>query len=108
MIPPVAGLVVQDFTPSHQAIDAACVLGSPVRAMTSGYGSFHWDHDMGWVFTQEGPQGTVSISHLAERGPNRYYGVGEIVSRCGSTGRLFAGPHVHVEGPPIIRSVFGL
>lgn len=76
--------------------------------MASGYGSFHWDADMGWVFTQETSQGKISISHLANRGVNRFYEIGEVISQCGSTGRLSAGPHVHIEGPPAIRSVFGM
>lgn len=70
--------------------------------MTNGHGTFHWDHDMGWVFTQ----GDTSISHLAHKGVDRFYTVGEVISRCGSTGRLSAGPHVHIEGPPSLLSRF--
>ena len=102
---PVVGPVVQDPSPRHPAVDQACIPGSPVRAIGQGLGTFHWDHNMGWVFTQ----GDITISHLAERGLDRFYEPGEQVSTCGSTGRLSAGPHIHVEAPPpVIRSVYGL
>ena len=108
MIQPVIGPVIQEPSTAHQGIDQACLLGSEVRAMANGYGKFHWSRDMGWVFTQETSVGTISISHLRYKGSDGFYQEGQVVSQCGSTGRLSAGPHVHVEGPPLIRSIFGL
>lgn len=108
IILPVTGPVIQEPSPYHQGIDQACLLGSEVRAMGNGYGRFHWSRDMGWVFTQETSVGTISISHLRYKGVDGFYQAGQVVSQCGSTGRLSRGPHVHVEGPPVINSFFGL
>jgi len=99
---PVVGPVIQQPSQAHPAVDIACMPNSAVRAMANGMGTFHWDHDMGWVFTQ----GDTTISHLAHRGVDRFYTIGEVISACGSTGRLSHGPHVHVEGPPAVLQRF--
>lgn len=99
---PVVGPVIQRPSQAHPAVDIACLPNSAVRAMTNGMGAFYWSRNMGWVFIQ----GDIAISHLAYRGIDRFYNIGEVVSACGSTGRLSRGPHVHVEGPPEVLRRF--
>ena len=108
-IPPVIGPVTQDVFPRHQAIDQACIAGSDVRAMGNGYGQFHWEHEKGWTFVQSTPLGEIRMSHLAFKGVDRFYNVGEVVNACGSTGAYSTGPHVHIEAPPsILKQVYGM
>lgn len=102
LILPLLGPVTQDPSPRHPAVDQACILGTPVKAISNGYGSFSWSHEKGWTFTQETPEGKISMSHLKYKGVNRFYTIGEVVSACGNTGAYSTGPHIHVEAPPHI------
>ncbi|WGL30689.1 lysozyme [Synechococcus phage S-CRES3] len=104
---PLIGPVTQDPSPRHPAVDQACTLGAPVRAMSNGYGRFEWDHYKGWTFIQETPEGEIRISHLKHKGVDRFYNVGEVFSACGNTGAYSTGPHLHVEAPPhILQRVY--
>lgn len=79
--------------------------------MMDGYGFFSYDGDMGWQFTQTGRDGLrIVLSHLQGPGANTWYLEGQQVASCGSTGRLSAGPHIHIDGtdPPRILAVFDL
>lgn len=111
MIPPVHGPVIQTYNLIHRGIDIACLPGSTVVAMADGYGHFVRDRDMGWQFVQvTSHDGVITLSHLGEPRQGRWYRQGEEVSVCGSTGRLSAGPHVHIDGskPLSIMAVFDL
>ena len=107
LILPLIGPVTQDPSPRHPAVDQACSIGDPVKAMGTGFGRFEWDHYKGWTFIQQTEAGEIRISHLQKSGESRHYNMGEVAAYCGNTGAYSTGPHLHVEAPPeVLRQVY--
>lgn len=96
---PHTGVVSQGYSPSHPAIDIVCMVGDPIRATHDGYGFPSRSRDMGIVFVLEGKEQIrkTTYSHLSVAAPKGWYKTGDIIGRCGNTGRLTTGPHVHYE-----------
>jgi murein DD-endopeptidase MepM/ murein hydrolase activator NlpD len=96
LLMPMAGVVTQQVRPGHPAIDIACLPGTPVRAAHSGHGSTHWDHNLGWTFSLSDGRGLQTLyAHLQNGAPAGAYLRGDVIGRCGNTGRLSTGPHLH-------------
>ena len=95
--PPHPGVVTQEWSEEHQAVDIACVTGDPVVAAHDGMLNYQWSSRLGNVATiRNGDQKTL-YAHLQVIGPRGWYNEGEVIGACGSTGSWSTGPHVHFE-----------
>lgn len=96
LLMPLGGVITQGVHPGHQALDIACLPGTPVHAAHKGIGRTHWSSDLGWTFVLRREDGLeTSYSHLRQGAPSGAYEAGEVVGLCGNTGRLSTGPHLH-------------
>lgn len=96
LLMPMAGVITQQVRPGHQAIDISCVEGTPVRAAHDGQGSTRWSRDLGWVFTLNGSAGLqTTYAHLQSGAQAGSFARGDVIGRCGNTGRLTTGAHLH-------------
>ncbi len=96
---PVGGRITQYFNASHDAIDLAAPLGTPVVATDGGVvvdlQQLTWG--LGWYVTINHGNGyTSTYSHLGSFGVSAGQRVsqGQVVGRIGMTG-LTTGPHLH-------------
>lgn len=96
--PPINGTITQEWSEDHPAVDFACTVGRPVRAVTDGDAIRHYSSRMGWVVTIVSPDGIVtSYSHLHEAYMPGKVKQGDAIGTCGNTGSWSTGPHLHFE-----------
>ena len=96
--PPINGVITQEWSQDHPAIDYACTVGRPVRAVTDGKTERHYNSRMGWVVTLTSPTGVVSsYSHLHKAFEPSVVKQGDTIGLCGNTGSWSTGPHLHFE-----------
>lgn len=95
---PISGPITQHWSPSHPAIDIACIQGAPIVAAHSGSGDTFYSYTMGNVFILRGENGLITTySHLLSSNRKGEYNRGDVIGYCGSTGTLTTGPHLHFE-----------
>ena len=91
------GPIIQLPSPTHQAVDIACLRGDPVRAVHGGSLSVRRDPDRGNIAVVTGDRYRSLYAHLERVEKPGPVNTGDVIGWCGSTGRKSLGPHLHLE-----------
>ena len=94
---PHPGPIVQMPSLTHPAVDIACITGDPILSAHGGTTVTYWDGNRGNVVEIVGEGYRSLYAHLDSVHATRSIGRGDLVGRCGSTGRKSLGPHLHLE-----------
>jgi murein DD-endopeptidase MepM/ murein hydrolase activator NlpD len=92
---PVTGVITQDYSTHHPAIDISCIPGSPVIATHDGHLSSSYSYNLGNVATVMSDTLVSTYSHLQTVNTAGIVMAGDQIGTCGSTGQYSTGPHVH-------------
>lgn len=92
---PVQGPITQDPSPMHQAVDIACITGSPVIATHDGFLRRERSPLMGNTAEVKGENYQSYYAHLDTVIANGPVTRGSVIGTCGNTGTLSTGPHLH-------------
>jgi len=103
--PPHFGVVTQEYSEEHPAIDIACREGDPIFAAHDGVLNYRWDFGGGHTVTMRQGEVKTLYAHLQVAAPAGWYDRGEVIGFCGNTGRYTTGPHLHFESN--VDYVFG-
>lgn len=94
---PVPGVITQEPSHTHRAIDFVCSVGDPVVAAHGGTLTKTVTRDLGVVARVSGDGFVTHYAHLSAVEGKTSVARGEKLGECGNTGRLTTGPHLHFE-----------
>ena len=95
--PPHPGVIAQEWSEEHPAVDIACVTGDPVVAAHDGTLNIIWNSRMGNVVVIRSGEQKTTYANLQATAPRGWYQEGQVIGTCGNTGSSSTGPHVHFE-----------
>jgi len=94
---PLQGVITQGYSDKHPAVDIACRAGTPVVAAHGGKVTIRRTARMGNGVIITNDEHRSEYWHLDSVVRQTEVKQGEIIGRCGNTGRLTTGPHLHFE-----------
>ena len=95
--PPHTGVITQEYSAEHPAIDIACVPGDYIHAAHEGTLNYEWNGRMGNVATIRSGIHKTRYAHMEIIAPRGWYDRGDVIGTCGNTGSWSTGPHLHFE-----------